>query len=125
MRILLDEIETSEPQDGREVLSRLFAVYDEQTGSVVHVHRCTGDAEFVADEAHARMALEMATGAGLNLRVLTVPPELDLRGEVEIGVDIGSGQLRVVKVEPLGVVEFASRRDRSNPRGSKAPRKRS
>jgi hypothetical protein len=98
---LSDLVDATQPRDEEAVRSRLLVVYDGGTGDVMHVHRCVGDARFVADEAHARTAMQLAGTAGeiRDLRVLLVPNELDVQGDVALHVDLSSGQVVVTKAE--------------------------
>jgi hypothetical protein len=91
-----DVVESTEPQDDGAMRSRMFVVYDGSTGDVIHVHRCIGDAQFVADEAHERAAMQLASTADeyRDLRVLPVD-ELDVNGDVALHVDLSLGQVVV------------------------------
>jgi len=103
MKVLIDDSgESTFRQDAGKVVSHLFAVYDQCTGQVVHVHRCVGDARFVEDsDTHSRMAMDIARGVGdaKHLRVLPVPAKVDLQGVVSLHVDTRSGQLKVSRAD--------------------------
>src|SRR5262245_20518639 len=105
MNINLDDVvDVAGEADQRKVMLRLFAVYDEKSGDVVQVHSCRGDAQFVAEDRHPQMALEMAAGfytAG-DLRVMPVPDDLlpqITQGPVALHVDVKSGKIKVTKTE--------------------------
>jgi hypothetical protein len=91
-----------------------------RTGDVVHVHRCVGDARFVEDEVHQRTAMRMAggTGEGQELRVLPVPPDLELRGTVSLHVDVGTGRIVARQEEPKSLKDL---KDEDRKRKGKSP----
>jgi hypothetical protein len=93
-----DQVESTQPQE-EALQSRTFVVYDTNTGDVIHVHRCIGDARFVEDDAHQRAAMQFATTKREvgDLRVVPVENEQDLRGDVALHVDLSSGQVVVTK----------------------------
>jgi hypothetical protein len=109
---LSDLVESTQPQDEEALRSRTFVVYDANTGDVIYVHRCIGDARFVEDDAHQRAAMQFATTKGevRDLRVVPVGNEQDLRGDVALHVDLSSGQVVVTKAK-IPAVPYNSYRE--------------
>lgn len=100
MNLHFGVVDSTEPEK-RQPIHRLFVVYDGRSGKVVHVHSCRGDAQFVEDARHSRMAMELALRGheGKNLRVMSVPGELVVSGPVTLRVDVRSGEIEVRKAE--------------------------